>query len=361
MEGKEGDKLKKLGFQDSYLEDLDSGYSHEFTIGRISKVLKNKYFLHEGKTEFPAELTGSLLFSSVTESDLPLVGDFVLFKKVDESLCIIERVLKRKNFLQRKSSGREISYQPIAANIDYAFIMQSLDNNFNPNRIERYLSIINDSNITPIILLSKEDLISQDQSKEILSELKSLYPDYSILSLSRAYPESIETLKEILVATKTYIILGSSGVGKTSLLNSLDERHQFKTKELSDSSQKGKHTTTNRYFTILDNGAIFIDTPGMREISNFAYREGIGKTFQNIVSFEKECKFNNCTHTTEPGCAVLKALSSGLIDSRQYDNFQKMLKEDEYLSSSYVDKRKKDKERGKLYRSILKNKPNKRS
>jgi ribosome biogenesis GTPase len=271
-------------------------------------------------------------------------------------LGVIDEIFPRKTVLRRKTSGKKIEYQLIAANIDIAMIIQSLDSNYNLRRLERYLAMINEGNIQPLVLLSKSDLLSPSEVNEKISEIHTLMPDIKLLAFSNLHKSGIAKVKDIIESEKTYCFLGSSGVGKTTLLNNLIGKELYKTKPISDKTNKGKHATTSRQLHILKNGAMIVDTPGMRELGNIAVEAGLDQTFDEITSLTGQCRFNNCTHTNEDGCAILHALNNGTISQERFDSYQKMHRESTYYNMSYLEKRKKDKKFGKLYKSIMKHK-----
>ncbi len=340
--------IYKLGFSQGSYENKD------FNVGRIISVQRESYVISDGERDFFAKVTGNLMFSANSPLDFPTVGDFVLFQNFEnDSAAIIHKILNRKNLLKRKTPGKKIDYQLIAANVDTALIMQALDNDFNVNRLERYLSMVNEFEIEPIILLSKSDLVTKEELDEILRIVKSKNHNVDIYSFSN-FEKSVEIIKNLFEPQKSYCLIGSSGVGKTTLLNIIIKENKFNTQEVRLSDSKGKHTTTSRQLVLLENGAMVIDTPGMRELGNISINEGIEKTFDEISVLSKNCKFSDCTHTVENGCAILEALDNGEIDEQRYSNFLKLKKESEYNERSYFEKRKKDKEFGKMVKSVIK-------
>ena len=343
------EELENIGFQDYSPEAIPEEFKN-FEIGRITHVHKNSYTLSDGVNEFYAEITGTMLYSSESELDLPVVGDFVFYQKVDEDFCIIQKILMRKNLLKRKKSGIEISFQPLAANIDVALLIQSIDRDFNLNRLERYLSLVDESSITPILLLSKIDLISGEELEDKISLIHQSHPDLKLIPFTNQ--EFNDDFYQYLTPQKTYILLGSSGVGKTTLLNHLMGSNQYLTGEISQKSKKGKHHTSSRYLVSLKNKAILIDTPGLRELALFENDSGIENAFSLITGLSEKCKFANCTHTNEPGCEVQKSLKNGSLDERMYQNYLKIQKENLYYNSSSLEKKEKDKKLGKLIKEV---------
>ena len=242
----------------------------------------------------------------------------------------------------------------IAANIDIAIIMQSLDSNFNLRRLERYLVMINENNITPLILLSKSDLISTEEAEEKINQILEILPETKISAFSNNSISDIKNIKTLFTPYKTYCLLGSSGVGKTTLLNNLIHQDLYKTQPIREKDGRGKHTTTKRELIILENGAIIIDNPGMRELGIISNESGISSTFNEIDELSDQCRYKDCTHTVEVGCAVLQALESGKISEERYENFLKLYKESKYNEMSYVEKRQKDKKWGKFFNATMK-------
>jgi ribosome biogenesis GTPase len=323
-----------------------------FSVARVVEVNRNNYKVSNGRNEIVAELSGKFLFNAAASTDFPTVGDWVVVQYFDDyALAIIHHILPRKTLLKRKEAGKTIEFQLIAANIDYALLMQSVDFNFNLNRLERYLVMINESKIQPIVVLSKIDLISAAELLAIKDQLKKVNHKYPVLPISNVADNGVTTLQNQLEAGKTYCLLGSSGVGKTTLLNNLLGEALFKVNEVSAKENKGRHTSTRRQLIRLASGSIFIDTPGMKELGNFAIETGLEETFDEITAYTRQCRFNNCTHTHEAGCAVLGAVQQGLIDEARYQNFLRLQKEAAFYELSYLDKRKRDKAFGKMVKS----------
>jgi ribosome biogenesis GTPase len=352
--------LEDLGITKIASFDLEHS-GNDLNTARVITVNKESFIINDGEKEFFAKLTGNMLYSAESAEDFPTVGDFVLFQNFeDDSLAIIHKLLPRNSLLKRKSAGKKVEYQLIAANVDFAIIVQALDNDFNPKRLERYLAMTNEFGIEPIILFSKSDLISVDEREKILSGLKLNSQKIKVITFSNFDKNNIESIRKILEPRKTYCMIGSSGVGKTTLLNNLIGKDEFKVNDVRENDSKGRHTTTNRELVILENGSMIIDTPGMRELGNISLYEGIEITFDEITELTNNCRFSDCSHNVEKGCAVLEALESGELDSERYNNFIKLKKESAYYERSYLEKRKRDKEFGKMVKSILKDKKNKR-
>jgi ribosome biogenesis GTPase len=351
--------INDLGFSDFYIEELQET-ADNFSIGRVLQVNRESYNISDGNTEYFGKPTGNMIFSSDSPEDLPTVGDFVIFQNFDyDSLAVIHKVLRRKTLLKRKAAGKKIEYQLIGANVDHGIIMQGLDNDFSINRLERYLVMLKEFQVEPIILFSKTDVLKAEELIGYKTEMKNRYPGIPILFISNFSSDDISEIRSSLMPGNTYCLIGSSGVGKSTLINNLMGKDILTTQEVRQNDSKGRHTTTNRQLIILKNGAMIIDSPGMRELANISVGNGIDNTFDEISSLAENCKFGDCSHTVEKGCAVIQALEDGVIEQSRYNNFIKLRKESEYYERSYYEKRRRDKEFGKMVKSILKHKKKK--
>jgi ribosome biogenesis GTPase len=353
--------LEQIGFEQRLLETVDLERLKKFEIARVIAVHKDSYTVSNGVVDVLAELVGKIIFSASSPVDYPSVGDWVLANFYDEdSFGIIHEVLSRKSLLKRKTPGKKVDYQLIAANIDVAFIVQSLNDNFNLRRLERYLVMVNESKIKPIVLLSKSDLLSGDDIAKRINEIKKIMPSLEIVTFSNENESGLDSVKAIMQPCHTYCLLGSSGVGKTTLINNLIGKSIYKTKKVSKKESKGRHATTHRQLIKLDSGAMVIDTPGMRELGNFSVETGLDETFSEIISLARKCRFSDCSHVEEKGCAVLEAVEKGLLSADRYQNYIKMNKESNYNEMSYLEKRKKDKQFGKFIKAVMKHKKSQR-
>jgi ribosome biogenesis GTPase len=352
--------IRALGLNSWFEDSLDKDKLSEYQLARVIAVDKDSFIVRGETSESRAELTGKLLYSASSSLDYPTVGDWVYVQYFnDDSFAVIHEIIPRKTLLKRKAPGRKIEFQLIAANIDTAFIMQSLDSNFNLQRLERYAVVITESRIRPAILLSKSDLLPQHEIQKKLSLVQKRLPDIRTVFFSNLHRSSMETVNRLLKKGETFCLLGSSGVGKTTLVNNLLGREAFETRSIRKKDDKGRHTTSRRQLAILDNGAILIDTPGMRELGAFDVESGIENTFNEITGLSQKCRFADCSHTQEKGCAVLAALEDKTIPVKQYENFMKMARESKHYSMSYLEKRRKDKDFGKMVKSVKKTKENK--
>ena len=352
---------EKFGFNQWFKDRIDQEKISYCKTARIVTVNKNSFVVSNGKNEIYAELAGKLLFNVESSLDIPTVGDWVYTQIFDDdSLAIIQDIFPRRTLLKRKTAGKNVDYQLIAANIDTAIIMQALDSNFNLRRIERYLVMTNEGNITPIIFLSKSDLLSAEEIENKKNEIYKLFPDIRIEAFSNNELSDIAKIREYLLPGQTFCLLGSSGVGKTTLLNNLISKELYKTQAIREKDGRGKHTTTRRELIVLENGAIIIDNPGMRELGVISVDSGIDDTFSEIAQLASQCRYTDCTHIVEKGCAVLQAVENGEISQERYDNYVKLHKESLYNEMSYYEKRQKDKQFGKFMHNYKKSSRNKR-
>jgi ribosome biogenesis GTPase / thiamine phosphate phosphatase len=323
---------------------------------RISSVEKDSFLTLIGNKEIFAQIDGKLRFSIQSPLDWPATGDWVnVSLHNDGELALIHEVLPRKSLLSRKKAGHEIEYQLIAANIDAAFIIQSLDHNFNLRRLERNLTLVHEAGITPLVLLSKSDLLSSDDIQNHIEQIRNANGELAIAAFSNLSGEGIDSIRAMIEPGKTYCLMGSSGVGKTTLLNTLIGREIYPTAPVREHDSHGRHTTTRRQLITLESGGIMIDTPGMRELAGIDIEAGLEMTFEEIAALSLQCKFTDCSHANEPGCAIRSAIESGTLSQDRLDNYQKMQKESRFNEMSYAQKRGRDKAFGKLVKNVIKN------
>ncbi len=347
--------LEKIGFGKWLQESVSPENPGQFDIARVVAVHKKSYTISNGEVDVLSEVAGKIVFSASSPADYPATGDWVLVRFYDDdTFAIIHEILPRKSLLKRKTPGKKIDFQLIAANIDVAFIVQSLNENFNLRRLERYLVMVNEAGIKPIVLLSKSDLLSGDDITERIQDIQKNMPGLQAVPFSSETQSGPDSVQAIMEPEWTYCLLGSSGVGKTTLINKLIGETKFKTKTLSRKESKGRHATTQRQLIKLASGAMIVDTPGMRELGNFSVDTGLDETFSEIKSLSESCRFHDCTHINEKGCAVLNAVANGQLSADRYQNYIKMNKESAYNEMSYFEKRKKDKQFGKFCKTVMK-------
>jgi len=347
--------LEDLGYNTALEEYRKEHGLDSFEVGRVISEHKDRYIVKSDVGDFEAELIGNLRFAASTRNDLPAVGDWVSISEYDEDKALIHAVLPRKSIVERKAVGKLGQTQIIATNIYFGIIVQSVNRDFNINRLERYLMICNASKIEPLIVLSKVDLIGEQELEQLIIQVKGRIKDVPLFAISNQSHLGIEELKSTLIKGFTYCLLGSSGVGKSTLINTLAGSYLMDTGEISDSIERGKHVTSHRELMVLENG-ILIDNPGMREVGITDVSDGIEITFDEISNLAQDCKFSDCTHTNEKGCAVLAAIENEELDADSFANFSKMEKEKMHFESDAQERKKKEKDLGKLIKSTLKHK-----
>jgi ribosome biogenesis GTPase len=348
-------ELKELGFDLWFRGKQEALQSPDCGVARVTAVNRDNYLVRNERCEVPAELSGRLLFGVVSSAELPCVGDWVFVRYHNSgTLAIIHDLFPRKSILRRKAAGRKIDYQMIAANIDVAFIVQSCDFDFNLRRLERYLVMVHEGRIEPILLLTKSDLVTREELEQRISEIGRSSIRCKTIALSNRTGFGLDQINQVLEPGKTYCLIGSSGVGKTTLLNRLIGRDLFETKEVRENDGRGRHATARRQLIVLDQGAMLIDTPGMRELGNIGVDGGIDESFFDVRELARHCRFTNCTHTGETGCSVQKAIEDGKLDQDRFRSYLKLLRESEYHQMSYVEKRKKDRQFGRFIKSAMK-------
>ncbi|MBI1183265.1 ribosome small subunit-dependent GTPase A [bacterium] len=350
--------LQDLGYNIEFENYRKEHNLFSFGVGRVISEHKERYVVKTPEKEYDGEIVGNLRFAALNRSDFPAVGDWVAISEYDDDKVLIHAVFPRKTILERQAVGKHGEKQIIATNIDVAFIVQAVDRDFNINRIERYLTICHTSNVKPIIILNKIDLINNNELSDLISQVQERIKQVPIIPISNETQKGFEKLRERIAKGKTYCLLGSSGVGKSTLLNNLSGKALMKTNLISASTNKGRHVTSHRELLVLEYGGILIDNPGMREVGIADSKEGLEITFNTIIELAQGCKFKDCTHTTEVGCAVLKAVETGEIDKSSYENFLRMEREKEHFESTVAERRKKDKDFGKMIKNYKKSNKN---
>lgn len=348
-------KLEDLGYNRQFeTYRLEQGLE-VFEIGRVVAEHKERYAVNTLKGEFEAEITGNMRFTARSREDFPAVGDWVALTAYDPDFAIIHQILPRFSVLKRPAVGHFGEIQIIATNIDFAFVVQAADRDFNINRLERYITICHSSNVHPVIVIGKTDLIDDVKLNEILRTIKARIPNVPVISISNETRRGYDEITSIIKNGKTYCMLGSSGVGKSTLVNNLSGKTLMKTETISESTNKGRHMTTHRELIILGNGGILIDNPGMREVGMADVETGLETTFDTIIRLSQNCRFKDCTHTCEAGCEVIRAVENGEIDRASYGNYLKMKKEKAHFESTVAERKRKDKMIGKWVKNYKKN------
>jgi len=354
-------RLEKLGWNNWFEVRSKQICPQEHSLARVIIVDRDRYIVRNEQGEFSATVTGKFRYSAVSAEEYPCVGDWVCVQiHQSENVASLHAVLPRQSFLRRKSPGESIEFQMIGANIDAALIVQSCHFDFNVRRLERYLVMVNEGHIEPVIVLTKSDLIESDQLEHLISRIRNMGIAAKVIPVSNVSGVGLAHIRQIMIPGKTYCLVGSSGVGKTTLINHLIGNSDLETKAVSGTGE-GRHTTVRRQLIVLEEGTMLIDTPGMRELGILGANEGIDDGFGDILELSRSCRFNNCTHDNESRCAVLQALNDGALDRQHYRNYLKIKKESEFYEMSYAEKRKKDKEFGKRVRAVMKSKGSGRS
>ncbi len=347
--------LEDLGYNEYIGKLLQVDIPSGFETGRVIAEHKDRYIVSTLKGDIESEITGNMRFAATEREDFPAVGDWVTLVIYEPDLGIIHKLLPRYSVIKRQTAGKTSEVQIIAANIDYAFLVQSADRDFNINRLERYLTICNSSGIEPVIVLTKIDLFDGSKINELKDHINSRIKNVPVIAVSNETGIGLDDLEKLIEKGKTYCMLGSSGVGKSTLLNNLSGRNLMKTGMISRSSNKGRHITSHRELNILDKGGIIIDNPGMREVGIADSGSGLEITFDAISSLSGNCRFKDCTHTEETGCAVLEAVEKGEIEKSTYENYLKMRRENAYFETSASERKKRERIFGKIVRDYKKN------
>lgn len=345
--------LLLYGWNDLLFQQKQESIFKDCLHGRVSLTHKTCYLVVSEQGHFSCDLSGNILHSR-DASEYPCTGDWVIFQAIDANKGIILDILDRKKTLYRLKAGAISEKQAIASHVDKAFIVQSLDNNFNVRRIERFLLQLADEAIQPVLVLTKTDLeFDKNEVENALSHLSHKIP---VFYTSNQSPSGIDALRESILPSETVVFTGSSGVGKSTLINALCNEEILQTASISDSTGKGKHTTTSREMVLMEQSGILIDTPGIKVFGVTSDNPDALSEVFDMSSFEDQCRFKDCQHINEKGCAVIEAVENGAIDKGVYTNYLKLRKEASHYTASVHKKRKQEKSFSKMVKGI-KNSP----
>lgn len=329
--------LNEIGLTDDIKNSFEEYQDKGFKLGRIALEHKHMYRVWMEDGEYLCTLSGRLAFDAMTREDLPAVGDWVAVKaSPGEMKGAIHHILPRKSKFSRKSAGTVTEEQIVAANVDTIFIVNSLNDDLNLRRIERYLLLSWESGANPVIILSKADLTTELDEK--MKQVSAIALGVPVIAMSVLNEIGTAELQSHLAPGKTVALIGSSGVGKSSLVNHLTGYQKQSVQEIRVTDDKGKHTTTHREMVLLPGGAILIDTPGMREVQLWQSDEGMSESFADVEAAAEACRFRDCQHNNEPGCAVRAAIDEGRLDEDRFNSYRKLLKELAYIDRK-VDKK----------------------
>jgi ribosome biogenesis GTPase len=344
--------LEDLGYNDYFRQQFTESFAAPLEPARIIEAHPERYRVRTSDTTRNADITGSLRFRLEEAEDRPATGDWEALAASGKDYGVIHEILPRQSVLCRRAVSGRAEKQVIAANIDVALIVQAVEHDFNLNRLDRYVAVAHGARIRPMVLLSKADLVSPTELTELLARIHQRHPDIEVVGGSSLEANGLDALIERLAAGLTYCVLGSSGVGKSTLVNALAGEELLATRELSSWNQRGQHTTSHRALFVLPCGAILIDTPGMRELGLPDGGEALKKAFGQIHALAQTCRFADCGHESEPGCAVREALDQGTLDEEQFANYRKLQRESAHFEASIAERHRKARNQGKLYKRI---------
>jgi ribosome biogenesis GTPase len=294
-------------------------------VGRVAASVRDEYRVLTPEGELHAEPCGALLYGASCRADLPVVGDWVRIRPIAAGEAIVYEVLPRRTKFSRRAAGNREQEQVIAANVDTALIVCGLDGDFNPRRIERYLTLVQESGATPVIVLSKADLCGDTAARR--REAEAVARRAPVIAVSSISDSGVAALAPYLEPGKTVVLLGSSGAGKSTLVNRLLGTERQRTSPVRESDSRGRHTTTHHELIPLPGGVMLIDTPGLRELQLWANEDSLAEAFDDIADLAAQCRFRDCAHSGEIGCAVLEAIASGALDASRLESYRKLRRE----------------------------------
>jgi len=323
--------LEEFGWNQFWRKSFDELGREGLAPARVAREDKEAYLVLSEDGELTARVSGSVRHNAQSRSEFPAVGDWVVIEpRPEEGEATIHAVLPRKSRFSRKAPGGRTEEQVLAANIDTVFLVSGLDENFNIRRIERYVTLAWDSGADPVIVVNKADICDDVEAR--VSEVKSAISGVPVHAISGTENTGLDVLLKYISTGRTVVFLGSSGVGKSTIINSLLGEERQKVNAISEAVGKGKHTTTHRELILFPDGAVVIDTPGMRELQMWCDDDGLKRSFDDIEELTHSCRFRDCRHAAEPGCAVRKALDEGVLEAKRYGSYLKLQKEVKFLA-----------------------------
>ncbi|MBA3438380.1 MAG: ribosome small subunit-dependent GTPase A [Pyrinomonadaceae bacterium] len=323
--------LSTLGWGEYFEAHFQPYEASDFNAARIVLEYKDTYRVYAEDGEQSAEITGKMRHDAANRKDLPAVGDWVVIRPRPEgNIAMIHAVLPRRSAFTRKVAGSRVEEQIVGANIDTVFLITSLNQDFNPRRIERYLTVAWDSGASPVIILSKADLC--EEVEEQIAAIQNAAAGVPVHAVSVTKHSGLDELAQYFRHGQTVALLGSSGVGKSTLINHLLGHDYQRVQEVREQDDRGRHTTTRRELILLPQGGLVLDTPGMRELQLWDAEGGLHRAFEEIEAVARSCYFSDCCHKDEPRCAIREALAEGIIDAARYGNYEKLQKELNYVS-----------------------------
>lgn len=351
--------ITELGWNDHFQQQFSEVPLKDKIAARVSAEHRGQYLVQTEQAELQAEVSGALRYACETESDFPKVGDWVIATKYNEDQALIHRVLPRQNTLSRKRSGTGFTEQVLAVNISMLCVVMGLDHDFNLRRLERYVALAKTMKCKLLTVLNKADLVGTESLPWV--ELKKISAG-PILVISALRHDDIEKIRDNFTVGETVVFLGSSGAGKSTIVNALCGKYIQKTAEVREDDSRGRHTTTSRELFVIEPGICVIDTPGIRELQLWTEESGaLENAFSDIAELAGKCRFADCQHTSEPECAIQKALADGRLSAARWENYLKLRKEQAYLETkvsdqAFLERKNKERKLHKLIRKVLDNK-----